>query len=203
MNKTYYTLLLNNDYRPLSVKDSRKIFKLEYKYLHSHKPVLTVVDYYDGEYFHDSKGREHPIPCVAALTKHVRLKDAVPFNRKNIYLRDEMKCQYCAKKLTVEEITYDHVISRAKWDQEKNGTPTFWENIVVCCRPCNLKKGSKSLEEAGMSLIKKPVKPEQGQNVFYDNILGLAPWSNIHPKWVPFLPQAYIEYRKKIYEKAT
>ena len=37
-----------------------------------------------------------------------------------------------------------------------------WENCVLACVECNVKKGNRTLEEAGMRLIRKPVRPEWG-----------------------------------------
>ncbi len=39
------------------------------------------------------------------------------------------------------------------------GGRTVWENIVTCCYPCNDRRGSRTPEEAGMTLRKKPFKP--------------------------------------------
>src|SRR5271168_5173057 len=39
-----------------------------------------------------------------------RRKTAVPFSRRNIYIRDNGECQYCGKHLKLDEYTLDHVI---------------------------------------------------------------------------------------------
>ncbi len=77
----------------------------------------------------------------------------VRFTRRNVYKRDENRCQYCGKKFKSEDLNLDHVIpvSRAG----KNS----WYNVVCSCVPCNLRKGDKSLVEVEMSLIRKPVRP--------------------------------------------
>ena len=52
-----------------------------------------------------------------------------------------------------KELTYDHVIPRSK------GGETEWTNVVTCCVTCNLKKGGRTPEEAGMALIRRPKAP--------------------------------------------
>ncbi len=39
------------------------------------------------------------------------------------------------------------------------GGPKTWENIVTACRPCNVKKGGRTPDEAQMKLRKLPKQP--------------------------------------------
>jgi len=50
-------------------------------------------------------------------------------------------------------LTYDHVVPRSR------GGQTDWTNVVSCCMACNLRKGGRTPDEAGMSLIRKPKAP--------------------------------------------
>ncbi|MBI4828246.1 MAG: HNH endonuclease [Nitrospinae bacterium] len=65
---------------------------------------------------------------------------------------DDHTCQYCGGRHT--ELTIDHVVPRSQ-----DGV-SAWENVVTACRRCNLKKGSRTLTEAGMRLLRPPSKPE-------------------------------------------
>lgn len=64
--------------------------------------------------------------------------------------RDGDRCRYCgtvvdwADRKGPRGGTYDHI--------DPNG-PTTIENLVVCCRACNAKKGARTPEEAGMRLL--------------------------------------------------
>ena len=40
------------------------------------------------------------------------------------------------------------------------GGRTEWTNIVTCCMECNRRKGGKIPHEAGMTLLRRPAKPE-------------------------------------------
>jgi 5-methylcytosine-specific restriction endonuclease McrA len=75
------------------------------------------------------------------------------FSRQNLYFRDRGKCQYCGTSFESKDLTYDHVIPRSK------GGQTEWTNIVTSCLPCNLKKGGRTPEEAGMCLVRRPKVP--------------------------------------------
>lgn len=70
--------------------------------------------------------------------------------RSAIYQRDGHKCQYCG---ATRKLTIDHIIPRSR------GGGDDWDNLVVACSSCNIKKGDKYLEQTGMKLLKKPVQP--------------------------------------------
>ena len=91
---------------------------------------------------------------IRFLGKIFRRKGAVKFSRENLYLRDRGACQYCFSKLTRNEITYDHVVPRAK------GGKTSWDNIVLACEACNRKKADKTLGQLGWKLKTPPVAPK-------------------------------------------
>lgn len=75
------------------------------------------------------------------------------FSRTNIYRRDRNQCGFCGKKFHTEDLTIDHIIPKSK------GGKMVWENVILACVPCNSKKGNKTVEEAGMRLVRKPYKP--------------------------------------------
>ena len=94
------------------------------------------------------------IPEIIVLTKYSRVpRVGLVFNRRNIYTRDNNTCQYCGKQYATTELSIDHVTPRSK-----GGKSTF-ENCVVACLACNRKKADKTLEQAKMRLLSKPIKP--------------------------------------------
>ena len=70
--------------------------------------------------------------------------------RNLIYKRDKNKCQYCG---STKSLTIDHVIPKSK------GGEDTWENLVVACSSCNVKKGDKLLEQTNMKLARTPRAP--------------------------------------------
>jgi 5-methylcytosine-specific restriction endonuclease McrA len=99
----------------------------------------------------------------------------VAFTRFNLFLRDEFRCQYCGTK---GDLTFDHVVPRA------SGGVTSWENVVAACSPCNLRKGSRSLRQCGMSLRKPPRRPVSEQ---LHNVGRKFPPNHLHESWMDFL----------------
>lgn len=100
-----------------------------------------------------------PMPTVVRFVKGVfmnalnRPSKAKKPHRKNIFLRDNGRCQYCDKKLTYESSTLDHVVPRSM------GGKNTWENLVLCCSHCNTLKSNRTLHECGLSLKTKPILP--------------------------------------------
>lgn len=95
-----------------------------------------------------------PLPAVVRLRRQViGVRRGVKFSRANVFSRDGYQCQYCAIKKPRTELSFDHVLPRT------HGGRTGWENIVTACRPCNLKKRNRTPEQAGMRLLRQPVRP--------------------------------------------
>ena len=94
------------------------------------------------------------MPAVVRLHGVLGRKKVVKFSRINVLTRDDFKCCYCGAKKLVRELNYDHVLPRSM------GGKTTWENIVSSCYECNAKKGNRTPEQAGMKLLRPPVKPK-------------------------------------------
>lgn len=102
------------------------------------------------------------------------------FSRRNIFLRDKNTCMYCGKTSNDKSLfNLDHVIPKSK------GGKTTWDNIVLACVKCNSKKGNLSVKEAGMKLIKEPVKPN------WDQVRGKIGEGHIPEFWKNFVDAAY------------
>ena len=121
------------------------------------------------------------VPRVILLVGYGLLpKSKVRFSRLNIYARDGNRCQYCVGRFPRSELNLDLIIPRSR------GGLTNWENVVCSCVPCNLRKGGRTPDEAGMKLAKKPVRPRwtpafRAPSRFYD-------------EWRPFLTAADMAY---------
>jgi 5-methylcytosine-specific restriction endonuclease McrA len=94
------------------------------------------------------------LPAVIRLAVFIRkpFLDRVAFNKKNILRRDHYTCQYCGRR--GDRLTVDHVLPRSK------GGDTAWTNVVAACLRCNLYKGNRTADEAGMSLVRAPSHPQ-------------------------------------------
>jgi 5-methylcytosine-specific restriction endonuclease McrA len=97
------------------------------------------------------------MPRIIRLRKYVKVAKnlaMVRYSRRNIILRDKGTCQYCSKKVHGKDATLDHVMPKSR------GGKSTWTNIVLSCRSCNGKKDNRTPAEAGMILLKEPVKPQ-------------------------------------------
>ncbi|MGJ8583070.1 MAG: HNH endonuclease [Marinosulfonomonas sp.] len=170
--KHHPALVLNADYRPLSYlplslwswQDAVKAAFLD---------RVDIVAEYDT--FVHSPSTKIKIPSVVVLKDYVKPQRRVAFTRFNLFLRDEFCCQYCGAK---GDLTFDHVIPRAR------GGVTSWENVVAACSPCNLRKGSRSLSDAGLSLRKPPRQPGSEE---LRNMGRRFPPGHLHDTWLDFL----------------
>ena len=114
---------------------------------------VEVLEAYDEEIASPSLSMR--MPAVVRLKKPVgSVKRGVKFSRINVFTRDGFRCQYCGEKKRMSELNYDHVLPR-----DLGGT-TVWENIVTACYPCNDRKRNRTPEQAGMKLLKRPIKPK-------------------------------------------
>lgn len=123
-----------------------------------------------------------PLPSVIALTEYVAQPHTTPaFTRRNVFLRDGYRCQYCGNLFRTQDLSLDHVIPRSK------GGRLTWENTVTCCKKCNGKKGSllpSELKNIGMKLIREPRIPNKYELAIEAN--KMIP-RRVHPTWRPFL----------------
>lgn len=120
------------------------------------------------------------VPRVVRLLQYDRLpKQRVRLNRRNIFARDANLCQYCGKRFATSELSLDHVLPTCR------GGDTSWENLVCACVKCNVRKGGRTPPEAGMKLIKKPVRPKRSP------ILTIKLGNPKYASWKSFLDNAY------------
>lgn len=97
--------------------------------------------------------------------------------RRNLLARDDFIDQYTGEKLRSDDFTIDHVVPKSK------GGKTTWSNCVVCSHKINVRKGDKSLEESGLKLIRKPIKP-----LFVPNLRKLVESNDM---WKSFISRQY------------
>ncbi|KKN96902.1 hypothetical protein LCGC14_0165470 [marine sediment metagenome] len=76
------------------------------------------------------------------------------FSRYHVFKRDHYCCQYCGRQVKREEIQLEHIVPKAQ------GGQTAWDNCVSACEPCNAEKADRTPAQAGMRLLKHPIKPD-------------------------------------------
>jgi len=178
-------LVLNRNYQPVHVTSVKRALSL--LYLGVAKAIDAQYRLYEFEDWaalsasapHDSIhtiDRRIRVPRVVVLSAYEYLpKGRVRFSRLNIYARDHDTCQYCARQLPRSELNLDHVVPRSQ------GGKTSWENVVCSCVPCNLKKGGRTPEQAGMKLLRVPTRPR------WTPFFRGASRRVTYREWLPFL----------------
>jgi 5-methylcytosine-specific restriction endonuclease McrA len=107
-----------------------------------------------GRYIHTPSLRLR-LPEVIVLTAFNRfVKREVRLSRRNIFERDRCVCQYCGKRFPKSEFTIDHVLPRSRGGRDS------WDNLVLACVKCNIRKGNRTPSEAHMPLLREPGKPK-------------------------------------------
>jgi 5-methylcytosine-specific restriction endonuclease McrA len=103
-----------------------------------------------------ARGVSLEVPLVIRLVRYIRIprRMRLPCSRRSILLRDRETCQYCGAQPGRAHLTVDHVVPRSR------GGETTWENVVTACRDCNHRKGGRTPEEAGMTLLTIPRQPQ-------------------------------------------
>ncbi|MCB9591838.1 MAG: HNH endonuclease [Sandaracinaceae bacterium] len=178
-------LVLNRGYQPVRITDARNGFAL--LYLGRARVLDANFEPYDfpawarrpasplEESIGTVRGRIC-VPRVLLLDGYNRVPRApLRLSRRHVYMRDDYTCQYCAQRPGIKELNLDHVMPRSR------GGRSSWENLVTSCRRCNLEKGRSTPEEAGMRLLKRPVRPS------WSLALSLAAQRRRFVEWEPFL----------------
>jgi len=120
------------------------------------------------------------VPRIIRLLFYDRLpRNGVKFNRRNIFARDRNSCQYCGKRYRTSELSLDHIIPKSM------GGKSVWENVVCACTKCNVRKGGQTPSQAGMTLIRKPVRPKRNP------VIHIHLGHQKYHSWKQFLDNAY------------
>ncbi|NOZ61110.1 MAG: HNH endonuclease [Calditrichaeota bacterium] len=158
-------LVLNQSFEPMSVTSVRKAIILVYL------GKAEMVEK-NCEFVH-SVNEEFPLPSIVRIKRYIHVpRKRIILTRKNIMRRDNHRCQYCGRKDV--GLTIDHVIPKVR------GGPDTWENLVCACVHCNNKKGNRTPEEAGMTLLHEPKRPN---HIFFIRYTA----GRIDKRWKPYL----------------
>lgn len=138
-------LLLNHNFEPLTMCTARRAIVLVWT---GKAEVLEKT-----EHLVRSVSMSMHVPSVIRLLIFVKITHRlnIQLTKQNIIRRDQRTCQYCGR--TESFMTVDHVVPKSQ------GGLDTWENLVCACSTCNNRKGNRTLEDAGMHLLRTPRKP--------------------------------------------
>ena len=162
-------LVLNQNYEPINVCTLRRAIVLVIC------EKAEIIEEYPAPVYTACYSLE--APSVIRLYQLVRRpRPRVKLTRREVFVRDRYTCQYCGA--SHGDLTLDHVIPRSK------GGAHTWENLVTACRPCNHRKGGKTVNEARMKLMQMPFEPRAGAYYSIERRLQ----SSALDSWMKFLP---------------
>jgi hypothetical protein len=102
-------------------------------------------------------------------------RETIYADRIILYNRDMYLCAYCGEEFNKNYLTIDHVYPQSR------GGKNIWVNTVTSCKPCNVRKGARTPEEAKMPLLYVPYAPSlfdkmilKGKNILADQMEFLA-----------------------------
>jgi len=162
-------LLLNNNYEPLNVCSVMRAVTLMVK-------GKAEVIHLNGHMVHTAHTEFHA-PSVLRLRYHVkRPLPQLRLSRHSVLARDSYTCQYCG--VTGKDLTIDHVIPR------RHGGRHTWDNVVACCKRCNVRKADKLPHQSNMRLQHPPERPR------YIPYISLTQFmrAQTREEWLMYLP---------------
>jgi 5-methylcytosine-specific restriction endonuclease McrA len=193
-------LVLNRFYAPINVVSARRAFVLLYKESAEaiHNDEGNFTSFKIPDWIRYSQGRmQRPLdheefvrtPRFAVMVPRViRLyecgslpKHEVKFTKRNVLVRDGLRCQYCGKKHAASKLTVDHVVPRSR------GGRSTWTNVVTACIGCNTRKGGRLPWEVAMKLLRQPTVPHKNP-VILDKVTQVR-----YKIWLSFLKDVAVE----------
>jgi len=159
-----YTLVLNKNWLAIGVTSVRHAISLVFSGTARaiHPETYETHDFDSWTDLSASEGE----PCIRTVSLRMPVPeiivlqafDGVPrrrvvFSRRNIFRRDRFSCQYCGSRSSPGMLTIDHVVPRSR------GGRSGWTNCVLACFHCNARKGNRTLDQAGLRLLRKPGEP--------------------------------------------
>ncbi len=162
-------LVLNRNFEPLNVCRMKRAIGLI---------VVGKAEVMEnGRGFIRTPSTVFPRPSVIRLAYMIkRPRPRVKLTKKEIFRRDNYRCQYCGQPSP--HLTVDHVIPRHR------GGVHSWENLVSACPACNRRKGGKTLQEAHMRLLRKPFEPSASASYLFGyHLKHNAEWKKFIEGW--------------------
>lgn len=176
--KRIKTLLLNANFQPRAIIPVERAFALVFEDsdaadgIGKVEVILTAKDVATDEIPDQMKEWHSPtrafaVPLVVALRKmHSPLFDLFNApngnpNRRALIKRDRGRCLYCLRTEDQLEpgniLTMDHIVPRHRFQDKRDAH--HYGNLALACLDCNLAKGGRTPEEAGMTLHGVPLEP--------------------------------------------
>ena len=176
-------LVLAKNYSPVQIFPKLSLINGEEAVRKYMNDKCSVLEFYDrpvlgtnGPIEYGSKGI---LFWPSVIVDHEqKIRDSIRLSLSVLYFREDCKCFWCQKPMSISKGTKDHV-----YPTSRGGTNTF-DNVVFSCNPCNNEKGD-SLPEGKWKPRYKPKKPTYGE------VIEMRKKHEIqifHEEWKKYLP---------------
>jgi 5-methylcytosine-specific restriction endonuclease McrA len=174
----------------LYVGAARAVHPRDYSLYDFDNWVVLSQDGLGGRYIHTTTTRIRVPEVILLSVFNGFVHHEVRFSRQSVFERDKCVCQYCGRQFPKAQLTIDHVLP-----QSRGGGDT-WENLVLACLECNIRKGNRTPDEAGMPLLRRPHKPAWmphfGARIPHDQLAVWQRFVDTHEWNIPVAPAAQI-----------
>ncbi|MBC2603065.1 HNH endonuclease [Puniceicoccus vermicola] len=195
IENAYRILVLNRVWQPVNIVGVRRavalLFQDNAQVINPNQgnyEMLSAEEWVERSMTHPPRADE---PSIRSVRLDLRLPqilllrefDRVPvqdtkLNRRNIFERDQYRCQYCGEIFPEAKLNLDHVIPRDR------GGRTSWENLVTSCIECNSRKANRLPHQAGLVLRRQPLRPK------HRPFLSVLHRNGSREVWKPFIGKA-------------
>jgi 5-methylcytosine-specific restriction endonuclease McrA len=126
-------------------------------------PCLTVHGGHNRSLGRQSIIELHPIVAARGVASKLSADPAPALTNTALFARDSLLCLYCGQTYPRHQLTRDHVLPISR------GGRDIWENVVTACVGCNVRKGSRTPQQAGMPLLAIPYRPSWVEHLILSN----------------------------------
>jgi 5-methylcytosine-specific restriction endonuclease McrA len=127
------------------------------------EPCLTIRGGHNRLRDEQSLIRLHPIVAARGRARPTTQDPAPALTNTALFARDSHLCLYCGQQFGRFQLTRDHVVPISR------GGADTWENVVSACVTCNVRKGSRSPQQAAMPLLAVPYRPSWVEHLILSN----------------------------------
>lgn len=126
-------------------------------------PCLTIHGGYNRTLGAQSLLSLHPIVASRGRARPQAIDPAPALTNAALFARDGHLCLYCGNQFSRYQLTRDHVVPISR------GGRDVWENVVAACLACNVRKGSRTPQQAHMPLLAIPYRPSWVEHLILSN----------------------------------
>lgn len=126
-------------------------------------PCLTIHGGMNRDSGLQSQIELHPIVASRGHARPGSYEPSPALTNTALFARDRHLCLYCGQHFHKNQLTRDHVVPLSRRGLDE------WENVVSACLHCNVRKGSRTPQQAAMPLLAVPYRPSWVEHLILSN----------------------------------